>query len=101
MVFNDWELKLLSGEYQKRYRPDRADLLARQLAESLDPRMEEPVLLWLQTGVEQPFVFEYDGAAYSLMGIQGILHCDYLTALERMNDFVRDPERNFYRIIPC
>ena len=101
MVFNDWELKLLSAQYRKRYRPAVADRLAMQLAESLDPRLEETVLLWLQTGEEQPFIFEYNGAAYTLQGVQGLLQCNYLTALERMNDFVRDPEHNGYRILPC
>ncbi len=101
MVFNDWELKLLSREYQKRYHPARADLLARKLAENLEPCLEETVLLWLQTGEEQPFAFEHNGNTYSLQGVQRLLKCSYLTALERMNDFVRDPERNYYRIIPC
>ena len=101
MVFNSWELKLLSQEYQKRYRPNRAQLLAGKLAESLDPLLEDTVLLWLQTGEEQPFDFEYGGAVYSLQGVQRLLNCSYLTALERMNDFVKDPEHNYYRIIPC
>lgn len=101
MILNDWELKLLSQEYQKRYRPAMADRLAARLANSLDPRLEETVQLWLQTGEEQPFTFEYHGAAYSLQGVQRLLGCNYLTALERMNEFVSDPEGNYYRIIPC
>ncbi len=95
------EMLLLAEQYRKNYRGDIADRLAQTFAASLDPRLSDPVRRWLLTGEEQPFAFAYDGAVYSLQGVQGILMCNYLTALERMNDFVKDPERNYYRIIPC
>ena len=94
------ELALLTEQYRRRYLPSVAKRLAERLAEEFDPVLEPAVRLWLKTGEEQPFSYVFEGNSYSLGSVQRLLRCDYLSALERMNDFVTDPVHNYYRIVP-
>lgn len=95
------ELAVLAEKYCRHALPSMSRRLAKRLADTLDPMLEAALRLWLQTGEEQPFTFVFKGESYSLRSVQLLLECDYLTALERMNDFVTDPMRNYYRIVPC
>lgn len=62
----------------------------------LSPELGPLLIHWLQTGAEK----EYAAGAFSVRRIMGLCNVDYLTALERMDLYLKDPRKGQDAILP-
>ena len=98
-MLNPHEIDRLTAAYaaeHPQYLPEAWALLAQRLARDLDPALEPTLRRWLATGEEG----DYAAGEFTLEKVRRLRRVSWLEALALLNEYLRDPEQGYWRIVP-